>query len=102
MRIKIRELKQQLNTEIQLMDRKSSECRQWLSRFSVFDLQSYELQGEAYTALTSRIHSHSEFLRSQSLLFDAVKKVTGKTLLRWVSCVRPNLTALWIQAIWNS
>ena len=80
MRIKIRELKQQLNTEIQLMDRKSSECRQWLSRFSVFDLQSYELQGEAYTALTSRIHSHSEFLRSQSLLFDAVKKGDRKNL----------------------
>ncbi len=49
MRIKVRELKQQLNTEIQLMDRKSSECRQWLSRFSVFDLQSYELQ-ELYGA----------------------------------------------------
>ena len=80
MRIKIRELKQQLNTEIQLMDRKSSECRQWLSRFSMFDLQSYELQGEAYTALTSRIHSHSEFLRSQSLLFDAVKKGDRKNL----------------------
>ena len=80
MRIRIRELKQQLNTEIQLMDRKASECRQWLSRFSMFDLQSYELQGEAYTALTSRIHSHSEFLRSQSLLFDAVKKGDRKNL----------------------
>ncbi len=54
---------------------------------SVFDLQSYELQGRGLYGADIQDHSHSEFLRSQSLLFDAVKKVTGKTLLRRVSCV---------------
>ena len=92
MRIKIRELNTALAREITMLDHKSAECQKWLSRFASYDLADFGLEGKGYSALTAQFHCQTEFLRTQAVLFAAVKSGDEKNraALRQLSSTEPD------------
>lgn len=74
MKIQIPALKTELSSEISSLEQKASECREWMTRISTFDLSSYGLDGEGFEAETKKIRSQAEYLRAFFLLQDAVRR----------------------------
>ena len=74
MKIQIPALKTELSSEISSLEQKASECREWMTRISTFDLSSYGLDGEGFEAETKKIRSQAEYPRAFFLLQDAVRR----------------------------